>query len=55
MSVAEEVYGVGDMEEGSARVVNIEQPWKPFWRTSDLELFSSAAKISEFLEYQHLY
>jgi hypothetical protein len=55
VSVAEEVYGLGDMEEGSTRFVNIEQPWKPFQRTSDLRLFSSAAKVSGFLEYQHLY
>jgi hypothetical protein len=54
VSVAEEVYGVGDMEEGITRVVNIKQPWKPFQRTSDLGLFSSAAKVSGFLEYQHL-
>jgi len=55
VSVAEEVYGEGDMEEGNTRDVNIEQPWKPFQRTSDLELFSSAAKLSGFMEYQHLY
>jgi hypothetical protein len=55
VSVVEDVYGVGDMEEGSTRVVNIKQPWKPFQRTSDLGLFSSTAKVSGFLGYQHLY
>jgi hypothetical protein len=47
--IAEEVYGVGDMEAESATVVNIEQPWRPFWRTSDIRLFSSTAKVSGFL------
>jgi hypothetical protein len=55
VSVAEEVHGAGDMEEGSTRVVNIQQPWKPFWRTSDLGLFSSATKVSGLMEYQCLY
>jgi hypothetical protein len=29
--------------------------WRPFWKTSDLELFSSTAEVSQFPEYQHPY
>jgi len=54
VSAAEEVYRIGDMVERSTSVVNIEQPWKPFRRTSELRVFSSAAKVSKYEDFWNI-